>query len=67
MEVHVWIDGGLFWTIPVQSVEYIDGPGDLSEVALALPHQEGEELELLVDLCPAGTTVDVARAESEQA
>jgi hypothetical protein len=66
MAVHLLIDGGLFWTIPLESVEYVERDSS-SEVALTISLQEGEDLALLLGLCPVGTTVDVARTESERA
>jgi hypothetical protein len=66
MLVHVWIDGGLFWEIPVQSVE-CSKRNDVEEIALVLPLHQREELEWLEGLCSTGTVVDVVHGASEQA
>ena len=59
MHILVWLDGGLFWSLPIESVEFVDGPGKLSQVGLVLAGQGREEFELLSGLCPVGTEVEV--------
>ena len=66
MLVHVWIDGGLFWDIPVQSVE-CSRRNAVPEVALVLPLHQGEELDWLEGLCAKGAVVDVVHGAPEQA
>ncbi len=58
-----WIDGGLFWEIPVHSVE-CSRQNDVTEVALMLQIDQEEDLELLGDLCSAGTVLDVVHTPS---
>lgn len=66
MLVLVWIDGGLFWKIPVQSVER-SKRNDAAEVTLVLPLPQGEDLEWLEGLCSTGTVLEVVHGPSEQA
>ncbi len=64
MNVLVMLDGGLFWSLPIKSVEFADAPGKLSQVGLVIPGQGAEEFELLCELCPMGTEVEVKNPAS---
>ena len=48
MNLLVWLDGGLFWSLPIKSVEFVDEPGKLSQVGLIIPDQGAEEFELRI-------------------
>lgn len=64
MNVLVRLDGGLFWRLPIKSVEFADAPGKLSQVGLTISDQGAEEFELLCELCPMGTEVEVKNPAS---
>ena len=64
MNLLVWLDGGLFWSLPIKFVEFVNGPGKLSQVGLIIPDQGAEEFELLCELCPMGTEVEVKNPAS---
>ncbi len=59
MSAFVLLDGGLFWSLLIKSVEFVDGPGKLSQIGLTIQDHGAEECELLRDLCPMGTVVEV--------
>jgi hypothetical protein len=64
MSALVWLDGQLFWNLPVQSIEYLDrvSAGE-SLVALICKENAKEDAELCSALCPTGSIIDVKKAE----
>ncbi len=65
MSALVWLDGGLFWDLPVRSIEYLDrvSVGE-SLVALVCGEHNEEDAEICSELCPIGSIIEVKEASS---
>lgn len=61
----VWLDGGLFWELPVRSIEYLDrvSVGE-SLVALVCREHDEEDAEICSELCPIGSIIEVKEISS---
>jgi hypothetical protein len=65
MKALVWLDGQAFWSLPIESVEYIDRPA-LKESLIGLVCTESDpgDAEACQTLCPLGTLIDIAEQGS---
>lgn len=65
MSAFVWLDGELFWDLPVRSIEYLDrvSVGE-SLVALVCKEHTEDDAEFCSELCPIGSIIDVKEASS---
>ena len=60
MSISVWLDGGAYWTIPVEGVEFVDHVSSgQSEVALVSRETHPEQFAWLEGLCKPGDVVEV--------
>ncbi|WMW79707.1 hypothetical protein RF679_13735 [Undibacterium cyanobacteriorum] len=65
MSAYVWLDGGLYWDLPVRSIEFLDRVS-VGESLISLVCRENTEYdaELCSELCPIGSIIDVTDASS---
>lgn len=65
MSALVWLDGGLFWDLPVRSIEYLDrvSVGE-TLVALVCKEHTEDDADFCSELCPMGSIIEVKEASS---
>jgi hypothetical protein len=61
MNARVWLDGGAYWSLPIEAVEYIDRPAlKESLIGLVCPESHPSDAEVCQTLCPLGTVIEIA-------
>ena len=66
MVARIRVDGGLYMETPIVGVEFVDGPGGESQVALYLATDDLRDDDLIETLCADGDAIEVVEVTGDK-